>query len=375
MKIGDRINYFTGAICFGLVVMFFFSSAAPVMGQVFGKTYDEILEKAKREGELRLWWEVPGERGVGEQFEGAFKKRFGFTPRVSLTPVTNPDSLLRFLTEVRVGRVDADLLYAGASDIAGRPERLALFEDIESPLVKIFRPKFKGIQGILKNVAPWKRPYSVDVTTLASGLVYNTKKTSADQLPRTYAEFAEGKGFADPKWKGNFAINTIGPASPLGDMAIQGYWDVEKQKKVLQMILANKPLIKRSSGDVRMAVALGEVAAATGNIGGAEGLRKEGYPIQTKLFEDVMTLGSIGLTIPKGAKSPNLALLYLAFVLEDGLPIVERLSGEGTFIDPRSQLAKSLQSMPKARILEWTPEEIVAGQRDKVRKALQALMP
>ncbi len=143
-----------------------------------------------------------------------------------------------------------------------------MFEDIDAPLTKIFSPKFKGVEGILKNLAPWKRPYSVDVTTLASGIVYNTKKTSADQLPRTYAEFAEGKGFTDPKWKGNFAINSIGPASPLGDMAIQNYWDIEKQKKVLQAILANKPLIKRSSGDVRMAVALGEVAAATGNIGG-----------------------------------------------------------------------------------------------------------
>jgi ABC-type Fe3+ transport system substrate-binding protein len=250
-----------------------------------------------------------------------------------------------------------------------------LFEDIDAPLTKIFSPKFKGVEGVLKNLAPWKRPYSVDVTTLASGIVYNTKKTSADQLPRTYAEFAEGKGFTDPKWKGNFAINSIGPASPLADMAIQNYWDTEKQKKVLQAILANKPLIKRSSGDVRMAVALGEVAAATGNIGGTEGLRKEGYPIQTKLFEDVMTVGSIGLTIPKGAKSPNLALLYLAFVLEDGLPLVERINGEGTFLDPRSQLAKALKSMPKAKILEWTPEEIVAGNRDKARKVLQALMP
>jgi ABC-type Fe3+ transport system substrate-binding protein len=366
-----RINLFAAGICFAFALL----CAVPGFAQVFGKSYEEIVDKAKKEAELRLWWEVPGERGVGEQFEAAFKKRFGFTPRISLTPVTSPDSLTRFLTEVRVGRIDADLLYAGASDIAGRPERLALFEDIESPLVKIFSPKFKGVEGILKNVAPWKRPYSVDVTTLASGIVYNAKKTTADQLPRTYAEFAEGKGFTDPKWKGNFAINSIGPASPLADMAIQNYWDIEKQKKVLQAILANKPLIKRSSGDVRMAVALGEVAAATGNIGGAEGLRKEGYPIQTKLFEDVMTVGSIGLTIPKGAKSPNLALLYLAFILEDGLPLVERINGEGTFIDPRSQLAKALKSMPKAKILEWTPEEIVAGNRDKSRKALQALMP
>jgi ABC-type Fe3+ transport system substrate-binding protein len=372
---GQRMKLFSALFAMGFVGMFYLLWASPASAQGFGKTLDEIVEKAKREGELRLWWEVPGERGVGELFEAAFKKRFGFVPRVSLTPVTNPDSLLRFLTEVRAGRIDADLLYAGASDIAGRPERLPLFEDIESPLVKIFGQKFHGIQGILQNVAAWKRPYSVDVTTLASGIVYNSKKTSANQLPKTYGEFAEGKGFADPKWKGNFAINTIGPASPLSDMAAQGYWNLEKQKKVLQLLLYNKPLIKRSSGDVRMAVALGEVAAATGNIGGTEGLKKEGYPIQYKLFEDVMTIGSIGLTIPKGAKSPNLALLYLAFILEDGLPIVERVSGEGTFVDPRSQLAKSLKSSPKARLLEWTPEEIQAGQREKVRKALQELMP
>jgi hypothetical protein len=342
---------------------------------VFGKTYQEVLDKAKSEAELRLWWEVPGERGIAKELEAAFKKRFGFAPRVHLTPVTSPDSLLRFLTEAKVGRIDVDLLYAGAADIAGRPDRLSLFEDIEAPLVKIFSPKFRGLDGVFRNVAAWKRPFSVDVTTLASGMIYNTKKTNANDLPKTYEEFAAGKGFTDPKWKGNFAINTIGPASPLTDMGVQGHWDIEKQKKVLQMLLANKPLIKRSSGDVRMTVALGEVAAATGNIGGTEGLRKEGYPIQYKLFEDVMAIGSIGLTIPKRAKSPNLALLYLAFILEDGLPIVERISGEGTFVDPRSGLAKAFKAMPKAKVLEWNPEEIVAGQRDKIRKELRALMP
>ena len=376
MNIGKPTKAFGALLFLALIGALTLLSSQVVWAQsVFGKTYEEVLDKAKREAELRLWWEVPGERGIGEQFEAAFKKRFGFVPRVHLTPVTNPDSLLRFLTEAKVGRIDADLLYAGAADIAGRPERLVLFEDIEAPLVKIFSPKFPGVKGILANVEAWKRPFSVDVTTLASGMIYNTKKTNVNDLPKTYEEFAAGKGFADPKWKGNFAINTIGPASPLTDMGVQGHWDIEKQKKVLQMLLANKPLIKRSSGDVRMAVALGEVAAATGNIGGTEGLRKEGYPIQNKLFEDVLTIGSIGLTIPKGAKSPNLALLYLAFILEDGLPIVERISGEGTFVDPRSELAKAFKSMPKAKVLEWSPEEIMAGQRDKIRKALRPLMP
>ena len=375
MKIGDRLNVFGAVLCFGFVMVLVSLFAVRASAQVFGKTYEEVVEKAKREGELRLWWEVPGERGVGAHLEAAFKQRFGFTPRINLTPVTSPDSLLRFLTEARVGRIDADLLYAGASDLVGRPERLALFEDIESPLLKIFSPKLTAIDAILRNVAPWRRPYSVDVTTLASGIVYNTKKTSANQLPRTYEEFADGKGFADAKWKGNFAINQVGPATPLRDMAVHGHWNLEKQQKVLQMLLANKPLIKRSSGDVRMAVALGEVAAASDNIGGTEGLKKEGYPIEYKLFEDVMATHSLGLTIPKGAKSPNLALLYLAFVLQDGLPITERINGEGTISDPRSLLAKSLKAMPKAKILEWSPEEIAAGQRDKIRKALQALMP
>ena len=75
------------------------------------------------------------------------------------------------------------------------------------------------------------------------------------------------------------------------------------------------------------------------------------------------------------AAAHNLALLYLAFILEDGLPIVERVNGEGTFVDPRSQLAKSLKALPKAKVLEWSPEEVLSGQRDKIRKALQPLMP
>lgn len=373
--IAQRIKVFGALFSLGLLVIFALLWAAPAPAQVFGKTLEEVIEKAKKEGEFRLWWEVPGERGVGKHLEAAFEKRFGFVPRIHLTPMTNPDTLVRFLTEVRLGRVDVDLLYAGARDIGGRPERVRLFEDIERPLVEIFGPRFPMVKAMLRNVAEWKRPWSVDVSTLASGMVYNKKMTTPDRMPKTFEEFAEGKGFADPKWKGNFSINSRGPASPLTDMAAQGYWNLEKQKRVLKMLLANKPLLKRGSGGVRLAVALGEVAAGMGNIGGAEGLRKEGYPIQVKLFEDVMTVGSISLTIPKGAKNPNMALLYLAFILEDGLPIIERVTGEGTFVDPRSQLAKMVKAMPQAKILEWTPEEILAGRRDKVRKALRALMP
>ena len=310
---------------------------------MFGKSYEEILDRAKKEGELRLWWEVPGERGVGEQFEAAFKKRFGFTPRVSLTPVTSPDSLTRFLTEVRVGRIDADLLYAGASDVAGRPERLALFEDIETPLVKIFSPKFKGVEGILKNVAPWKRPYSVDVTTLASGIVYNTKKTTPISCREPTRNLQKARGL--PIRNGRATSRS----TPSARRARSGIW----RSRITGILRSKRKFCKRFSPTNRSSSAAAATCAWLWRwekwrrrrvISAApKDCSKEGYPIQTKLFEDVMTVGSIGLTIPKGAKSPNLALLYLAFVLEDGLPLVERINGEGTFIDPRSQLAKSAQ--------------------------------
>lgn len=373
--IAQRIRVFGALFSFGLMAMFAVLWATPAPAQVFGKTFDDVVEKAKREGELRLWWEEPGERGVGAHLEAAFKKRFGFVPRLELTPMTSPDTTTRFLTEARLGRIDVDLLFASASDIAPYPDRVRLFEDIERPLVQIFGPKFPVVKEILRNVPEWKRPYAVDVATRLNGMIYNTKKTTAAALPKTLEEFAEGKGFADPKWRGNFVINTIGPATPLNDLAAQGYWDLEKQKRVLRLLLANKPLLKRSSGDTRMTVALGEVAAGLGNVAGVEGLKKEGHPIELKLFEDVIVVNATGLTIPKGAKNPNMALLYLAFILEDGLPILERVIGEGTIVDPRSQLTRMLKLVPQARILEWTPEEILAGKRDKGRKALQELMP
>jgi len=89
----------------------------------------------------------------------------------------------------------------------------------------------------------------------------------------------------------------------------------------------------------------------------------------------VIVVGTMGLTIPRGAKNPNMALLYLAFILEDGLPIIEKVNGEGTIFDPRSQLSGLLKAMPQARVLDWTPQELLARTRDKTRKALQELMP
>lgn len=373
--IAERMKVLGALFSSGLTVMFALLWAAPASAQVFGKTFEEVIEKAKQERELRVYWEVPAERGVGAQLEAAFKKRFGFVPRVELTPLTTPDSTTRFLTEVRLGRVDVDLLYAGADDMAPYPERVKLLEDIERPLAEIFGSRFPTVKQILRNVPAWKRPWSVDVTTRANGMVYNTKMTTAAELPKTIEEFAQGKGFTDPKWRGKFAINTLGPATPVGDLAAQGFWDLEKQKRVLRLLLANKPLLKRSSGDIRVAVALGEVPAGLGNVAGTEGLKKEGHPIGLKLFEDVIVVGTMGLTIPKRAKNPNMALLYLAFILEDGLPIIERVNGEGTIFDPRSQLSGLLKAMPQARVLGWTPEELLARTRDKTRKALQELMP
>ena len=74
------------------------------------------------------------------------------------------------------------------------PRRLALFEGIEGPLVKIFSPKFKGVEGILKNLVLWNVSLfgGRDDARLRDRLTA-LKKTSADQLPRTYAEFAEGE--------------------------------------------------------------------------------------------------------------------------------------------------------------------------------------
>lgn len=376
MKVVRQRNKLFELVCVtGLVVMFAMLWPAPAAAQVFGKTYEEVIEKAKQEGELRLWWEVPGERGSGALLEAAFEKRFGFAPRLELTPMTTPDTTTRFLTEARLGRIDVDVIYVGARDIVPYPDRLKLFQDIQRPLTESFAPRFPGLKQILDNVPEWKRPWFVDVTTRASGMVYNTKMSNAAALPRTVQDLAEGKGFADPKWEGKFVINTIGPATPLTDLGAQGFWDLEKQKKVLKLLLANKPLLKRSSGDIRMAVALGEVAAGMGNVAGTEGLKKEGHPIEFKLFEDVVVIGTAALAIPKGAKNPNMALLYVAFILEDGLPIIEEATGEATILDPRSQLGSLIKTMPEAKILEWTPEEILAGRRDKIRQELRMLMP
>jgi len=333
-------------------------------------TFDQVVAQAKKEGQLNLWWEVPGEQDVLNQWQAAFKKRFGFNLQVNVTPLPSRKGTPRFVTEARAGRVDVDLLYVSEPELIFKDGLLQEFA-----LAETFGDKLPDLKAAVQNTPSHRRGYSVDIATFVYGMVYNTKRTKPEELPKTLEEFAAGKGFADPKWRGNFVVNSTGPASPLSDLAANGYWSVEKVKKTIQLLLANKPLLKRGSGDMRLAVATGEVAAGMGSIGGTIGLAKQGYPIEMAFFDDVLFYGATQMAIPKKAKHPAAALLYLAFILQDGLPIVDRTLGEGTIADPRAGISKLLEKKPGAKRLEWSAEDVASGKREEIRNDLMKLLP
>jgi hypothetical protein len=92
-------------------------------------------------------------------------------------------------------------------------------------------------------------------------------------------------------------------------------------------------------------------------------------------FDDVLFYGATQVAIAKKAERPSAELLYLACILQERLPIVDRMLGRGH--DSVSARGNFKAPGEKARRgqLECSHEEIASGKREEIRNELKKLLP
>lgn len=159
----------------------------------------ELVAKASQEGALNVT--VPsGLTGKTTQQLGAvFKKRSGLDIQITITPIPNPESFPKAISETKIGAVptfDAidgpDTNHMALLGVGGtqRIDNWArLLEEI-NPLVrsgKVFPAQLSPgpLRGFAFAYLSWEK-----------ALLYNPRLISKDKLPKTHAELA------DPKYKG-----------------------------------------------------------------------------------------------------------------------------------------------------------------------------
>jgi iron(III) transport system substrate-binding protein len=199
-----------------------------------------------------------------------------------------------------------------------------------------------GVQEASNRVDPEFRGKALAHYDVVYGLAYNTEALTADQVPGDFDAFTR------PEWRGKLVINSAGGA-PFTFLSLKNGKD--SALDLAKGLVANGALIKSTSPAVVEAVATGEAPLGIGSISQVGTQKILGAPVEWKPPRQV-AVNPLWLYVPKNAPHPNLARLFLAWLVTEGMPIQEQEEALGRVSDPTSTVARILKQAAGAEMIQ-----------------------
>ena len=292
--------------------------------------FERVLAEAKKEAELNLWSNTP-EGAVMPQLIEAFNKRFGMKIKVNQVPMGTRDFTTRVIAGFQAGRPEADQ-GQGAWDTVSILNEKGLLEEFD--WVGVFGQEFPDIRKRVQRVIPDFRGKVLDYSHLASVIVYRTDRLREGDVPRTW------EGLADPKWRGQIALNQEG--SPFHYLA--PFWGPEKVLELARKLKANQPLFARGARGAGTLVESGEATIGVTTVEVPEYGRSKGVPVDWVAPSEI-PIAVEHLIILKRAPHPNLARLWAVWITTESRPLFEKLTWKGlAWPDEDSFLSRRLKA-------------------------------
>jgi ABC-type Fe3+ transport system substrate-binding protein len=321
---------------------------------VFVTSHDEIVAKAKAEGELRILTSI--EEKVISVMTKVFAKKYPFV-NVSSRDLGSVAEAQRFLLELKAGggkEWDVDRAYTEfyeeylpfqkRFDILGMAEHKIL--DIPKALV----------DPIVRNV--------VTISSNMQVVAYNRKLIAEDKVPDKWEDFLK------PEFKGRKFIADIRPV-PLASLV--PVWGLEKVLDYARKIAAQEPIWVRGHTRNITSVLAGEYPLFLGpNFGSTkrvQGRDKLGV-LGLKIVEPVPLRLHEGNGVLKSAAHPFAGLLWLEFMASaEGQEIMDKHWPYGASIfAPGSEQAK-LTKGKQLSVVDWNGYKKLD---DNVKKVVEA---
>jgi iron(III) transport system substrate-binding protein len=283
---------------------------APKPGQAVPKDHPTIAalyDAAKQEGKLS-WWDQH-EQDVAQQFIDAFQKQF---PGVTVEYFEGTQDVVqaRSIQEARAGHVSFDFQDTGQN---WGPFQEAGLIDAKTDFTDLLTLAGVDKQFIVNGT------YSPEFNVY--GCSYNTDLVKAEDLPTTW------ESFADPKWKGQLAVETRLRPFVYGTPFLGGE---DKVVALLQQLQAND--VRPTDGDTKSQALLvgGEFPILIGaylqrliNMKG----KPWGFVPLTMVFSNEPGPGYI---VPNGAPHPNAGKLFMWwFMGPEGQALTDTLRFKG----------------------------------------------
>jgi ABC-type Fe3+ transport system substrate-binding protein len=295
---------------------------AEAKGYLFAASHDEIVNRAKQEGKLRVI--VSLDARILKRLSEGFTKKYPFV-QVQADEIRGIDAYTRQLQELKAGLVKGvdvnEVDYDYYNEYLPHLKKVDMYGMVEQRL----------LQMPLQMVDPVNR----NIVALGSGIqvvVYNKKLMPADSVPNSWEDFLK-PDFRDRK----FALGI----RPKDVAALVPAWGLEKTLDFARKLSAQKPIWV--SGDTRTITSMlaGEYTLFFGpNFDSALRAKNKdksdvlGY----KLVEPVIVRLNESQGILASAEHPYAALLWLEFVasaegqkvLEEGGPYEGSVFIQGT---------------------------------------------
>lgn len=306
---------------------------------------EKMVERAREEGKVVYWSSSPQQDGTMQALEKAFNARFGLDIKIEHVKLDSSTSTSRTIAETSAGRVPGDIFFSSAAQLlqvvqAGTVEK--------TDWTGIFGGKLPGIEKRANTLIPDIRGYGVLLHDTTYCLAYNTKLVRKEEVPTRW------EGLADPKWKGRSTIDARSFPFPL--LVSQPGWSQEKVEQLVREVLKNDPLIVPANrGDE---VARGEVSLQIVWVRIARQLKAQGAPVDCVFMEPTPVI-PVYLGVTKTAAHPNASRLFLAWLVTEGLPILdEREFLGGQVTDPATAVGRSVKEAGTQIAIEKSSEDV-----------------
>jgi len=281
--------------------------AVPAWVRAQGANLAALHEAAKKEGEL-TWYAVPQTSEVAERMGRTFTARYPGV-KVNVVRTTAQVAFQRLNQDLKAGTPNCDVFtstdLAHYVDLKGRN---LLLKYLPAAVAK----QDKRVQNMDADA------YFHASTCFMMGLVYNTQKVPAANVPRSWNDLL------DPKWNAAAAV-----AHPAYSGAA-GAWCIEMRKLYgdgwFQKLAANKVRVGRSTIDAVTSVISGEASVSAGPMSLAARSASRGNPVATLAPKE----GPVLILAPSGimanTRRPNASKLFMEWLL--GSEDTERIAVE-----------------------------------------------
>ena len=264
------------------------------LGKLSGEERQKYLvSKAKEEREVSWYTSLNAE--LFEPLKQDFEKRHpGIQARVWRG--RGEGVAQRVLTEAKAGKYSVDVISA-ANEYSAALIKADLIGRYNSPERKFYLDDHKDREG-----------YWTSVADVLAVIAYNTRLVPKAEAPTKYEDFL------NPKWKGNFAIDT----NP--DRAVMGWlkaWGSEKTERFLQGLIKNGAAIRSGHPLITQLLCAGEFHAAIElYVFQIIDFRQKGCPIEM-VFPNPTPGGVSPLGVAKRSPHPHAAAVFVDYLLSE----------------------------------------------------------